>query len=157
MLLHDARNLDAPPLSARLPRRLGAMLYDGILLCAIWWCLGLLAVAMAGGEEVRPPHNRWLALALAASAYLYFAWPWVNGGQTLGMKTWRLVVCTESGGQLSWRQASVRFLAAVLAWLPCGLGYIWSLFDRDCRAWHDRISGTRLLVVSAAPAGNVGL
>jgi uncharacterized RDD family membrane protein YckC len=32
-----------------------------------------------------------------------------------------------------------------LSWLPLGLGFFWVLFDRDRRAWHDRLSGTRLV------------
>ena len=28
-----------------------------------------------------------------------------------------------------------------------GLGYLWCLFDRDKRYWHDILSGTRLVLL----------
>jgi uncharacterized RDD family membrane protein YckC len=40
--------------------------------------------------------------------------------------------------------ASLRFFAAILSWLPAGLGFWWQLWDKDKLAWHDRLSGTRL-------------
>jgi len=75
------------PKPSRLPRRPAALLYDALLLAALWWLITLVAVAVAGGNEVRAPHNRWLTVALFVSAYLYYVWPWVRGGQPLGM-TW---------------------------------------------------------------------
>jgi uncharacterized RDD family membrane protein YckC len=133
--------------ASTLRRRLGAIAYDTLLLCAVWWCIGLIAVGIAGGEEIRPPHNRWLTLALAVAAYLYFAVQWSHGGQTLGMKSWRLVLEADDGRPPGWGRASARFLAAALSWLPLGAGFLWSLLDRGRLAWHDRLTGTRLRVL----------
>ena len=76
----------------------------------------------------------------------FFALFWRLGGQTLGMRAWRLQARSEAG-PLSWRQAWLRSVAALLSWLPAGLGFLWSLADADRLAWHDRLSGTRLVVV----------
>jgi len=142
-----------PPVQAPAPlaRRLAALFYDLILLTAIWWCLGLLAVALAGGEEVRPPYNRLLTLALAASTYLYFVVSWMNGGQTVGMKSWRLIVRRADGGPLGYGQASLRFAGALLSLALGGLGFAWAAVDREGLALHDRLSGTRLLFPSSVP------
>ena len=43
--------------------------------------------------------------------------------------------------------AIVRLGAAILSWLPLGLGFIWVLFDSDRLTWHDRLSGTRLVLL----------
>jgi len=32
--------------------------------------------------------------------------------------------------------------------LPLGLGVVWMFLDTDRRAWHDRLAGTRVLMVS---------
>ena len=52
---------------------------------------------------------------LLIMCYLYFCWQWMNGGQTLGMKSWRIQVVNSDGQNLNGRQASLRFLAALLS------------------------------------------
>jgi uncharacterized RDD family membrane protein YckC len=139
------------PLPAPMLRRLAAIFYDLLLLTAIWWCLGLFAVALAGGEEVRAPQNRWLTLALAASTYLYFVLSWMNGGQTIGMKSWRLALQAADGQPPGMGQASLRFAAALLSLALAGLGFAWAGIDRQRLTLHDRISGTRLLMQAPRP------
>ena len=78
---------------------------------------------------------------------VFFTWFWTHGGQTLGMKSWRLKVVDEWGDTLSAQLAVIRYFAAILSWLPLGLGFFWSLFDSEGRTWHDRLSATRLVVL----------
>jgi uncharacterized RDD family membrane protein YckC len=78
-------------------------------------------------------------------AFLYFAVPWVRTGQTLGLKAWRLRVERREGGPITWWHALLRFLGAVPTLLPAGIGLLWVLVDRERLAWHDRISGTRVV------------
>jgi uncharacterized RDD family membrane protein YckC len=40
-----------------------------------------------------------------------------------------------------------RLAAAALSWLALGLGWLWILVDPQRRAWHDRLSGTRVVLV----------
>jgi uncharacterized RDD family membrane protein YckC len=124
-------------------RRLLAMVYDLLCLIGIWFVVGGLAVGLHHGEAVE--HSAWFAWLLLAAAAAYFAASWRRGGQTLGMKCWKIrVVDAASGGRLGWRQALVRFATAMVSWLPLGLGYWWALAGRR-RAWHDLASGTRLV------------
>jgi uncharacterized RDD family membrane protein YckC len=53
-------------------------------------------------------------------------------------------VQSSNGNRVTWQQALVRYLAALVSWLALGLGFIWSLFDRERKTWHDRLSGTEL-------------
>ena len=41
--------------------------------------------------------------------------------------------------------ATLRFFAAILSWLPLGLGFFWQLWDADRLTWHDRLSRTRIV------------
>jgi uncharacterized RDD family membrane protein YckC len=41
----------------------------------------------------------------------------------------------------------------LLSWLPLGLGYFWILFDREGRAWHDRLSRTRVVLLPKRVSG----
>ncbi len=78
---------------------------------------------------------------------LFFGWFWTRSGQTLGMQAWRLRVQQPDGSPISWRQALVRMGGAVLSALCLGAGYWWLLFDRERRTWHDRLSGTRVVLL----------
>ena len=61
------------------------------------------------------------------------------------MQAWRLRVEDDDGNVPGLAAATVRFFAAILSWLPLGLGFLWQLWDKDKLTWHDRLSGTRLV------------
>jgi len=136
---------DTDALPAGLARRLGAALYDGLLLAAL---LVLVSFAYLPLTEhtLPPPVRRALhQLLLLAVSFAYFAGFWMRGGQTLGLKTWKLRVVAADGGRVTGTQALKRFVGAIVSWLCLGLGFGWVLVDRHRRAWHDRFSGTRLI------------
>jgi uncharacterized RDD family membrane protein YckC len=39
-------------------------------------------------------------------------------------------------------------MAALLSISCGGLGYLWALVDKERLTWHDRISGTRVVLIS---------
>lgn len=131
---------------AGLLRRLLAIFYDSLLLVAVMFVLSVPLVVLNGGEPI-PPNSGWYRLYLLAIGVSYFTFFWLKGGQTLGMKSWRLRVVTDDGLPLTPRRALLRCLGAVLSWLPLAAGYLWVLIDRDGLAWHDRLSHTRLVVL----------
>jgi uncharacterized RDD family membrane protein YckC len=91
-------------------------------------------------------------LYLLCIAFAILGWFWVHGGQTLGMRAWRLrLVSATNNGPVSWQQALKRFAAALLSWCCLGAGFLWALFDREKRTWHDRLSGTRLILMPKTP------
>jgi Predicted membrane protein/domain len=75
---------------------------------------------------------------------LYATVSWRRGGQTLGMRPWRLHLRTREGGQPTRRAVWLRYLVGTLSLLAGGLGFWWSLVDRQRLTWHDRASGTWL-------------
>ncbi len=77
----------------------------------------------------------------------FHLWFWTHGGQTLGMRAWRLRLVSDDGDKVTLRQALVRYAVAILSWLVLGLGFLWILFDGKKRAWHDIASRTRLVLV----------
>jgi uncharacterized RDD family membrane protein YckC len=85
--------------------------------------------------------NTYLCLVI----YSYFVTQWHHGGQTLGMRCWRLRLQKRDASRITWWDASLRFVAAIFSWLPAGLGFFWVLIDRDGLAWHDRWSETILV------------
>lgn len=140
--------------SPGLLRRLGAIAYDSLVLAALLMIATALVLPFTGGEAVGAG-NGLFQLYLAAVVLLFFGWFWTRSGQTIGMVAWRLRVVREDGSPLSWQDAVVRALAAVPSWLALGAGFWWSVFDRDGRTWHDRLSGTRLVLLPL-PSANPG-
>lgn len=126
-----------------LGRRFGAIFYDTLLVFALIFLGTLPFIAVRGGEPVDPGDNPY-RLTLLLIAYLFFTCFWSGYGRTLGMQSWRLRIETPAGNKPDFRSASIRFFAAILSWLPAGLGFWWQLWDPDSLTWHDRLSGTRL-------------
>ena len=130
--------------NASLLRRLGAILYDSLLILALMFLATLPFIAIGGGEPVDPGYLPY-QLTLLGVTWLFFAGFWSSSGRTLGMQAWRLRVEDDSGKTPSLKAASVRFFAAIVSWLPLGLGFLWQLWDKDQLTWHDRLSGTHLV------------
>lgn len=132
---------DLRPASARL--RLCAMIYDGFLLVAVWMAVAGIAVAIHHGEAIDSPMGRAsLQSALFCASYLFFGYFWTRNGQTLGMQAWNLRVQTNTGERLTWMQALIRFLGAIVSLLPLGLGYLYYFFSDERLTWHDRWSSS---------------
>ena len=125
-------------------RRLMAMVYDSLLLFAVLAFAGALWALTLGIPKYGDP---WYFVYLLLVACGFFSGFWIKGGQTLGMRTWRLRVETDQGRTLGLKHVLLRFFAALLAWLPAGLGFLWMLVDSERKALHDHISGTRIVTL----------
>ena len=133
---------------ATLLRRIGAMLYDALLVTALLFLATVPFIAIQGGESIESRSGglyRIYQLTLVAVMYAFFVGYWTRRGRTLGMQSWGLQLQTPEGGLPSIGAASLRFLTALLSWAPFGLGFLWQLIDRDKLTWHDRLSNTRLI------------
>jgi len=145
-------------MTAGLLRRLGALVYDTLLLAAVLMIATALFLPLTGGEaitRVGSPLLVWTYRAVLAGIVVIFHGVfWTRRGQTLGMAAWRLRLEREDGGTLTWGDTLRRLAAAVLSLLPAGLGWLWILVDPGKRAWHDRLSHTRVVVVPKKSRGS---
>lgn len=131
-----------------LGRRLAAMFYDTILLIALIAIANFLLIVILGNELAATiSANPLIYIYYSVVALLFFGWFWTHGGQTLGMRVWRIQVINELGEPISWQQAVIRFGVAILSWACIGAGYLWALFDKKNRGWHDLASKSRLIVI----------
>ena len=124
--------------------RLAAFLYDALLLIALWFVIGGLAVIINGGEGLSANNPFMPSMMLVVWVWFNMHF-WRRGGQTLGMRAWRLRLLTTSGKNLSMLQCLLRLVAAVPSFAFIGLGYFWILIDKDKLAWHDKYSETRVI------------
>ncbi len=126
------------------------MVYDGLLVFALLLVATFPFVGLTGGA-VTPLSRALLQLYVIVVCGAYFTWFWTHGGQTLSMKTWHIRLMADNGDALRLPRALLRYSAA-LAGIGClGVGLVWALFDPQRRFLHDRIAGTRLVLLKSAP------
>ncbi|HUH37514.1 MAG TPA: RDD family protein [Spongiibacteraceae bacterium] len=143
-------------------RRLAAQVYDSFLLFALLYVATGLYQGLAGAwQDMRTPvlneqvvtdlpivaSGPLFQLYLLAIIVLFFLYFWCRLGQTLGMQVWKLKLVDEQGALVSAPRALGRLAAATLSWAALGMGYWWIWLDREGLAWHDRLSGTRVIRV----------
>ena len=140
--------------------RLLTLLYDLFPMLALWMLLstaftvGYTYLGQHPARENIAPFSAlqwllWLCCWLATGVYATTSWR--RGGQTLGMRPWRLQVVAAGGGPPTGAALWQRYAMATLSLLAAGLGFWWAWIDRDRLAWHDRFSGTRLARLRKQP------
>lgn len=161
-------------------RRLASALYESLLLLGILFAAASLFLLASGAQPAQGTYLQALQIAYLGMVFAaYFLWCWLRSGQTLAMKAWRIRLIAAGRDKLPGTRALARFAlvafilccaAAVLifaiaqrnGWLflsafaiAC-LSPAWALVDRDNQFLHDRLAGTRLVLLPA-PARRAGL
>lgn len=148
-------------------RRLSALFYDLFAVLAIVATVGLACQLATHGQLITTGaqvHIAWWyqplqGLAVAA----YFLVSWLRGGQTLGMRPWRIRIATSKGTRLTLWQALLRLVVAALPlsllllapafglrtalWSVAAAWGVWfaaALLDRRRRALHDLAAGSEV-------------
>ncbi|MDD9893696.1 MAG: RDD family protein [Gammaproteobacteria bacterium] len=141
---------------APLWRRLTALGYDLLLILGLNIFLSLIFIALqvpvpenghSSLNQVNPVeiNQPVLVLIWILATFFFYGWSWTRGGQTLGMRVWKVKAVHVDGGNMTWLSAAMRFIAAGLSWGVLGLGYLWALIDPAGRTWHDRLSKTSVI------------
>jgi uncharacterized RDD family membrane protein YckC len=123
--------------------RLGGFLIDAVILFLVGQVVGfvfsrnIVAVILIG-----------LALGIAYSVYFIGS----GSGQTPGMRVLSIrAIDAATHGRVDYGKAFVRYLVAIVAQIPCYLGYLWMLWDPEKQTWHDKAAGTFVVPVSDYP------
>lgn len=121
--------------------RLGAILIDSIILGIGYFVLSLV--------------NRPLGIAVAIlGGLIYFSY-FEGGptGQTLGKRALGIRVYDfgGSGGPIGYGRGAIRYLGRIISGIPCYLGYLWMLWDKDKQTWHDKIATTVVVPTAQYP------
>lgn len=156
---------------AGLGRRLCALIYETLLLMAVILVLGGIFQLIFPTVSMQRELSITLFIYEVVLVFGYFGVCWVKGGQTLAMKTWRLILRQKNHQPLRWRQALLRYTIVFVAVLPlapvsllvshhvfpnyytwlalawAALPYLWALLDKDQQFLHDRVIGARLMTV----------
>lgn len=149
--------MNYPPVS--LVKRLLAIIYDLLLLIALFFVVGIIVSSVTTflvnqGNAITETHDFYIAhrvivlLALFLTSLFFYSWFWCHGGQTLGMKTWKIQLLSDNDCPVTLKQALIRYCMALVSWAVFGLGFIWVLVDKNKRSWHDIASHTHLIQLS---------
>jgi len=150
---------DAP--RAGFARRLAAIIYDVLILCALIMLAAGLAmllvqllvwssvITLLPGQDIAgyitSSWRRWVyftyLLSVIFGFYVYF---WCKAGQTLGMRAWRLLVVSQSGQPLTAIQALAR---AILAIGSLGNIWLWLRWGKGL-ALQDQLTNSQMIVLS---------
>lgn len=131
-----------------LLRRLGAIIYDWFLLISI------IFIAWLPVPLIPSDYPLWLTLGfrwcyLLSIIFLYFAWSWRKGGQTLGMKAWQIYLIHRADSSqpstITWALCAKRWFFAAISVALGGYGFLMALFRKDKLALHDLASRTQLI------------
>ncbi|GHA85427.1 RDD family protein [Cognatilysobacter bugurensis] len=135
------------PSRPHLGWRLLALFYDLWPAAAMWMAVAALFLVAEGNRPLVPwsPMQWLLWITCWGLTGMYAVASWRRGGQTLGMRPWRLRVIGTDGHAAPRPLLWVRYAVGTLSLLAGGLGFWWAWIDRDRLTWHDRASGTRLV------------
>ena len=140
-------------------RRLLAMIYDTLVATAVGMCAAMvmivtLVVMLKNGaldlQGYAEPADliqasfgyklliqTWVGLWIAG----FFLWFWRRGGQTLGMRAWRLRIYSSVEEPMTWPRLFIRLIASL-----GGLGTLLVLFDfKNKQSLQDRLAKTEVL------------
>lgn len=154
-----------PDTPCPLWRRLIALVYDLLIVVAIVMVVGLLCQLATHGRLIGTGAQTvipfWYQPLQGLVVAAYFISSWRYGGQTVGMRPWRIRLTRDDGGAPTLAQSAIRVLVAaaplsLLALEPAiGLhAVLWTLlavwagwfavalFDPRRRALHDLAAGT---------------
>ena len=153
--------------AAGLIRRLAAMLYDFLLcvalLIVVTFIYKLILMAFYGEAQLRQLSDAGaldgdplLSTLLVLSLFAFFGKFWTHSGQTLGMQVWGIRIQNTDGTAITLWQALLRFVVAIGSWLCLGLGFLWILWDKEQRSWHDIYSDSRTVQLPKNVHKNMG-
>lgn len=143
-------------------RRLAAMVYDVLVAVAVGMCAAmvmLLAMVLLVENNIldNQGHEHFSDLIQHSFSYQltlqvwvalwvmgFFLWFWRNGGQTIGMRAWRLRLFSINDKHFGYRRAFLRLVFSL-----GGLGTLLVLLDfKSKQSLQDRIASTEILVLS---------
>jgi len=166
--------IDQHQTQAPVIKRLLAIFYDSFLLIAVLFLAMALLLLISGGYQLQDGNPLMTAYLLVIS-YVFFGWFWTHGGQTLGMRAWKLHIQQRNGDSVSWQQSALRFITALPAWIVFLIGIslaagipltshpwlqvlerlpgwlvlvisiVWLILDQRPNNWRDRFSGTQVI------------
>jgi len=129
--------------------RLIAYIIDGLIQGIVFLLVSIILLAIGVGAASTDANAiagasivTWIVVGFLITV-LYFPYFWSHGGQTPGMKLFRIrVVRDADGGPVGWGPALLRLIGYWINQIVFYIGFLWIFVDKRRRGWHDLIAGT---------------
>lgn len=127
-------------------RRCFAIFYDWLLIFSICIAATSVAVFFTHGEAIAA-NNLFFKLYLFIVISSYYVWFWLHGGQTTGMRAWKIKLTNTCNQPITLQQALMRIFIAIPSY---GLlvGFLWQFIDSEKQTLHDKLSKTKLIIIN---------
>lgn len=168
-----SRNVKLSMVYPTLFKRLLVAIYDSFLVLATIFIATALTMPFTHGN-ISADHKIYMSLYLLSVIYIFYAWFWTHGGQTLGMRAWQQKLVSSDGSPVSWKQSFIRFITGLPAWSLFIIGLIlwiktdiaelltvipgwvfaiagaaWVVINHLNNNWRDKLSDTRVIITVA--------
>jgi uncharacterized RDD family membrane protein YckC len=123
--------------------RLGAYLLDSIIILVIY---GIFRVILGQGVAYA------ISLVTGIAYFTYFEGS--PSGQTPGKRALGIRVYDFGAGSpdgIGYGRGLLRYVGKIVSSIPCLLGFLWMLWDKEKQTWHDKIATTVVVPVSQYP------
>lgn len=135
---------------AGLLRRLGAILYDALIVIALLIVITFAFVPLLDGRVLVPAEVGALAYVYWVVEFVaivvFFGYFWTRRGQTIGMLAWRLRLEQVDGANVTWGSSVRRLALHALLLAPFFLGY-WLVW----RDWSPGLPRKLAFALTLAP------
>ena len=144
-------------------RRIAAMIYDGLVAVAVGMCAGLIilvALTILHANKVIGAEIEHFSDFLTQSSLFtsivqlwvmawivgFFMWFWAKGGQTIGMRAWRMRIFSTTDEPMTMGRLWLRLICAL-----GGLGTLLVIFmPKQKQSLQDIVAKTEILVLTQA-------
>jgi len=133
--------------------KLGAcLLYESLVIIAIAF-IGVAIFVVLFGNATAGIKRMLLQCFIWLLIGSYFVLSWINRGQTLPMRSWKLILIDqmpsgESTILITANTAIKRYFLASIGILFFGLGFFWCLIDKDRLFLHDRLLRSKIVLLN---------
>lgn len=139
-------------------KRLAAMIYDWLAVIALMMLVTIVNLAVVhlltlyAGLDISGYTDQsdflnnqwWFQIELVLWVWLFYAWFWHDGGQTIGMRAWRLKLQRIDGKTVELKRGLLRALYSLL-----GLGNLLVLFTPKTKlSLQDKLTKTEMIVLT---------
>ncbi|WP_273858482.1 RDD family protein [Photobacterium sp. GSS17] len=141
-------------------RRIAAWLYDSLVVAAVLMlagglAMGIMAILLSTGlvditgyEDVSDYMTRHPVVGVIYPTYLatavisFYTYFWCVGGQTLGMRAWKLRIQNKDGSNIRPTQALIRMATSAF-----GLGNLIAPFSKEKQSFQDIMAECEMVVI----------
>jgi len=148
---------------AGLRWRAAGFAIDSLILLAVAVVISTITLLVSGidttasQEDIQRQVEDFYPLLYVIEGIVQFIYNlvWNTLGWSPGKRMLRMRTVDAAGNAPGPRRGLVRTLGSILSSSFFGLGYVWAVWDREHRTWHDRIAKTYVVRLPAAERSEV--